>query len=352
MEGATPKDHKYVMLRRLMLRFYNEHNGHNRLQLKEVLDDWQEFQRLGYIMGFDFNRISTECPYEIVFGQKAPPNLCSNVFFQMIRKRIPQFFCVEDAKRDVQIAGRLFVVESAIFLKEVLFAFFPQYRDMSGAITEAHLYLQEGIIPMEFSQAILDFFEITETCTFHFPDLQRSHKLMMLEDLRSFVYRARGERDRALESSRRSLFLLSRLDPHFLSRENYALFLCGACFLQYEAIDSLDEVLAVLWKFVGIAQTASEAIEVLSTGRNATFFRLSQVNVAPQLQYPAAPLNFAPLQSENQYGDEGKELRSPAREWDLETLQLRYFVQSPGVVSPRLDFLESASPEYDRQILE
>jgi len=343
LESSQPKDHKHVMVKRLLVRFPNRPDSVP-LPLKEVVDDLQEFQRQGYLVGDDFHPVSTQSPFDVVFGKALreaddslppPADPGSNIIFQMIRKRHPMFFTLEDAKRDVHIASRIFMIESFEFVKSVVLAFQPHLRETGEAWSAQQLGVRENVFPADLCKALLAYIDILESGATLVPNVLAQHRMMKGHELRPIIYRSTCQQDLALASARASLAILRTHAPIFLFRSTFALFVCGACFLQYLAFDEVDEVILLLRKCSSLSRLISESIDVLTSARNAALFQLSQVQPGMKLPVstldsPATPLpNHLTLQ----------------RDRDLDQM-----TNSPRPFTPldsQLDFLEYFATDGD-----
>ena len=257
-------------MRVLMVNNFRARLSRNTLSKRELLDDVSQFQEQGFVLSSDFRLIPNESTLDPVFRATNVTALGSNAIFYLHRKHFPDFFVLEEARNDAHLSVRLFAIESAVFLKNIVLAFQPHLSGMQDGILKDHLHVVPDAFPAFFVGPLLEYISLVEktSAMFH---LQQVKRVLGGDDVRAIIFRSQGDEEQAVTAARTSadkcVQLLDQLGARTFSHVISPLFTNGACFLQYRRFEDLNMVMTTLAHYSGLHSIATQALEVLSTAK-------------------------------------------------------------------------------------
>ena len=268
LHDSKTRSRQQDLTKKLIIRVQN-FEGHS-ITIREVMDELEEFQRQGRLLIDDDIPVPQENPFDQMYGVRgSSAKLGSNVIFQMIRKRAPEFFRMEDATISTAFAARIFITEGSAFVKCLLLTFMPHFCDSVIGFREAHLHVPPDALPDLLAQKLIEFLEFFDVAWERFPATDEKPKALKSDNLRMYIHRSTGNVKLAVEAANRSLDATVRVMDQKFFHHCYTLFLCGSCYVQFRDFESLEHVLNLLRDCVGAFHSASQAIDVLVAGRDA-----------------------------------------------------------------------------------
>ena len=211
------------------------------------------------------------------------------VIREVLSKKYPELFLETNVtSQDPLVTLKFSLVESFIFLHEIMTFFLPNMTNPIDGITETHARIPHGSLAQDAGAFLLKYIGYLEHAVISLPNGEPMKGLDVFF-MQSLIHRAMGNRAESVDAARKSLEYsfkrvnLTDMAPVF--RVIIPLFQDAACLLENDLVEEADEVLPHIARFSSLYSQAKQCLDVLAKLKEEALERRMRIDQPPEHQY-------------------------------------------------------------------